>query len=58
MKMTRQRFIDLTGDTPEDTLGDDYDEEMMLDHLLDNDYICRDCLQSADEGACFYCKED
>ena len=57
MKITKAQFKELTGENPEDILGPDW-ENGVQEYLEDNELLCKECGNTPDTGACFYCKQD
>ena len=52
--ITRQKFIELTGETPEDLLGPDWQNEVEEFMQEDNEYFH----EGHQRGSCFTCKMD
>jgi len=57
MKVTKKDFIELTGENPEDVLGNDW-ENTVEEYLEENELLCSECGNTPNKGACFYCKQD
>jgi len=57
MKITKEKFIELTGEDPVDILGQDWENEAE-EYLEDSEILCKHCGQTPDDGACFHCKMD
>ena len=53
--MTREKFIELTGEDPVDVLGEGWEEysEEYIDEMR-----CPDCGSLPSTGACYQCKMD
>jgi hypothetical protein len=56
-KMTKEEFKKLTGEDPEDLFGCNWENEIE-EYLEDNGFLCKDCGNTPESGACFFCKMD
>ena len=55
--MTKEEFKKLTGEDPEDLFGCNWENEIE-EYLEDNGFLCKDCGNTPESGACFFCKMD